>query len=91
MCCPDKPLAKDYLNLIDSFNLVQSVAGSTHEHGHTVDLVLSVDSLHICDAVFSDHILFQHLPVWLPRLLLLSADMCLSPSLLPSFRLFSIM
>lgn len=54
-----------FLNLIDSFNLVQSVSGPTQEHGHTLDLVLSyglpVLNLEICDAVFSDHmpVLFE--------------------------------
>ena len=59
VCCPDKPLVKDFLSLIDSFNLVQCVSGPTHEHGHTLDLVLShgltVCNLEICDNVFSDH------------------------------------
>ena len=41
VCCPDKPVVKDFLSLIDSFNLVQCVSGPTHEHGHTLDLVLS--------------------------------------------------
>ena len=59
VCCPDKPLVKDFLSLIDSFNFVQCVSGSTHEHGHTLDLILSyglcVSNLEICDVVFSDH------------------------------------
>ena len=59
VCCPDKSVAKDFLNLIDSFNLVQSVSGRTQENGNTLDLVLSyglpVFNLEICDAVFSDH------------------------------------
>ncbi|XP_055512319.1 uncharacterized protein LOC129709775 [Leucoraja erinacea] len=65
VCCPEKPMAKDFLNLIDSFSLVQSVSGPTQEHGHTLDLVLSyglpVSNLVICDAVFSDHmpVLFE--------------------------------
>nr|XP_061839065.1 uncharacterized protein LOC133621161 isoform X1 [Nerophis lumbriciformis]XP_061839075.1 uncharacterized protein LOC133621161 isoform X1 [Nerophis lumbriciformis] len=58
-CCPDEPLSRSFLNIIDSFNFVQSVCGSTHERGHTLDLVLSyglcVFNLDICDAVFSDH------------------------------------
>ncbi|KAL6464601.1 hypothetical protein MHYP_G00269180 [Metynnis hypsauchen] len=41
VCCPEKPLVKDFLNIIDSFNFVQCVFGPTHEHGHTLDLVLS--------------------------------------------------
>lgn len=65
VCCLDKPMAKGFLNHIDSFNLVQSVSGPTQEHGHTLDLVLSyglpVLNLEICDAVFSDHmpVLFE--------------------------------
>lgn len=50
---------KPFLHLIDSFNLVQSVMGSTHELGHTLDLVLScglpVSNLEISNAFFSDH------------------------------------
>ena len=30
-----------FMELISSFDLVQHVAGSTHERGHTLDLVLS--------------------------------------------------
>lgn len=41
ICSPSKPLVKDFLDLIDSFNLVQFVNSPTHEHGHTLDLVLS--------------------------------------------------
>ena len=59
VCCPDKPLVNDFLSLIDSFNLVQCVSGPTHEHGHTLDLVLShglsVFNLKICENVISDH------------------------------------
>ncbi|CAJ1061240.1 RNA-directed DNA polymerase from mobile element jockey [Xyrichtys novacula] len=58
-CCPEEPVSRSLLNLIDSFNFVQSVSGSTHNLGHTLDLVLShglcVSNLVICDAVFSDH------------------------------------
>ena len=42
-----------------TFNLVQSVAGPTQEHGHTLDLVLScglpVFNIDVCNTVFSDH------------------------------------
>lgn len=59
VCCPDNPVVKELLNLIDSFNLVQSVVGSTQERGHTLDLVLlyglPIPNIEICDAVFSDH------------------------------------
>ena len=66
VCCPDKNLlARDFLNTIDSFDLVQAVGGPTHERGHTLDLVLShglpICDLEICDAFFSDHmpVLFE--------------------------------
>lgn len=59
VCCPTKPLVKDLLNCIDSFNLIQSVIGSTHEHGHMLDLVLScglpVSNFEISEVSFSDH------------------------------------
>ncbi|KAL6461579.1 hypothetical protein MHYP_G00297230 [Metynnis hypsauchen] len=59
VCCPEKPLVTDFLNIIDSFNFVQCVFGPTHEHGHTLDLVLShglsVLNIEICDSGFSDH------------------------------------
>lgn len=52
---------KDFLNLIDSFNLVQSVRGPTEERGHTLDLVLSCGlqlyDIQICMLNFSDHML----------------------------------
>ena len=69
-CCPDKPLVKDFLSLIDSFNLEQCVSGPTHEHGHSLDLVLchglSVSNLEICDNEFSDHlpVLFEAAVSW---------------------------
>ena len=58
-------MAKAFLNLIDSFNLVQHVSGPTQEHGHTLELVLlyglPVLNLDICDTVISDHmpVLFE--------------------------------
>lgn len=59
ICCPDEPISRNFLNVIDSFNFVQSVSGPTHELGHTLDLVLShglcVSNMDICDAAFSDH------------------------------------
>ena len=38
VCCDSRPLVKDFLNLIDSFNLTQSVTVPTQEKGHTLDL-----------------------------------------------------
>lgn len=52
ICCEYRPPVRDFLNLIDSFNLTQSVAGQTHEKGHNLDLVLflgmSVEISEIC-------------------------------------------
>lgn len=57
--CPEKPLVQDFLLLLDSFNLTQSVAGATHKQGHTLDLVLSwgvpVGDLTIENLGLSDH------------------------------------
>lgn len=59
VCFPSNFLARYFLNLIDLFHLVQSVTGPTHEHGHTLDLVLSyglaVCHLEITDTGFSNH------------------------------------
>ena len=60
VCCPDNPLVKDFLSLIDCFHLEDCVSGPTHEHGHTLDLVLwhglSLSDVEIFDNVFSDHL-----------------------------------
>lgn len=40
ICCEDKPLVKDFLNVIGSFHLTHFVADPTHQRGHTLDLVL---------------------------------------------------
>ncbi len=60
VCCSSNPLAKDFLDLIVSFNFVQHVQGPTHEKGHTLDLILSlglsVGDIEIQNSVFSDHI-----------------------------------
>lgn len=59
VCCPRNLLAKDFISLIDSFNLVQLVKSPTHSHGHTLDLVLfrgfSVLDIEVGDCSFSDH------------------------------------
>lgn len=53
----DKNLT-NFLNICKSFNLVQQVSGPTHNRGHTVDLLftldLSLSSLNMHDFV-SDH------------------------------------
>lgn len=59
VCCPDKPLVSEFLHIIDSFNLSQSMIGATHEKGHTLDLILSfgftLQIVQIEDCCFSDH------------------------------------
>lgn len=59
VCCPSKAMVKEFLDLIDGFNLIQHVAGSTQIHGHLLDLVLSyglpIDNVLVSDAIFSDH------------------------------------
>lgn len=57
ICCSTKPLVKDFLSLIDSFNLIQSVMCSTHEHAHTLDLVLLCGS-PVSNLEISDFFLF---------------------------------
>lgn len=54
VCCPLKPLAKDFRNLIEVSNLEQHVTGPTQEHGHTLNLVLScgLPISNVCNAVF---------------------------------------
>lgn len=41
VCCPSKPMVKEFLQTIDTFNFTQSVLGPTHKQGHTLDLILS--------------------------------------------------
>ncbi len=64
VCCSSNPLAKDFLDVIDSFNFVQHVQGPTHEKGHTLDLILSlglsVGDIETQNSVFSDH-MFIHM------------------------------
>nr|XP_054594302.1 uncharacterized protein LOC129161845 [Nothobranchius furzeri] len=59
VCCPDRPMVKDFLDLVDSFGLSQLVNGPTRGHVHTLDLVLSHglsnSDLVILPATFSDH------------------------------------
>lgn len=54
----DNRYATEFLNITDSFNLMQHVSGSTHNRGHTLDPVftigLSINSLSLIDLV-SDH------------------------------------
>lgn len=59
ICCPNQPMVKDFLHLIESFNFTQFVSSPTHKLGHTLDLILSLGvpvlNIDIEDACFSDH------------------------------------
>ncbi|KAK0151915.1 hypothetical protein N1851_006719 [Merluccius polli] len=63
VCCESRPLVNDFLNLLASFNLVQSVRAPTHEKGHTLDLVLSY-GLSVCiNEICETACISDHLPV----------------------------
>lgn len=62
VCCPSTPMAKDFIELIDGFNLVQHVNRPTQKHGHTLDLVMSCN-LPINNIVVGDAIIADHCPV----------------------------
>ncbi len=61
-CCPDKPMARDFLNIIDCLFILCSPCLVPHKkantHLHILDLVLShglpVFNFEICDSLFSD-------------------------------------
>ncbi len=59
VCCDSNPLAKDFLSLVQSFDLKQVATAHTHANGHILDLVLryglSVNDTVIYDTTFSDH------------------------------------
>lgn len=61
ICCPQRPMVKEFLALINSFNLIQSSYGPTHNKGHCLDLVLSsglsISTQEIYDPGVSDHYL----------------------------------
>lgn len=62
VCCVSKPLVKDFLNILDSFNLTQSVNSPTHNKGHVLDLVLSY-GLNLSITDISDACISDHMPV----------------------------
>ncbi|XP_014185285.2 uncharacterized protein LOC106632421 [Haplochromis burtoni] len=62
ICCEEDLLAKDFLALIDSFNITQWVRKSTHIKGHMLDLVLSY-GLDICITDINDAGISDHFPV----------------------------
>ena len=57
--------ARQSVDLLDSFNLVQHVSEKTHANGHTLDLVISnamdhfVNDVKITDPVISDNLAFH--------------------------------
>jgi hypothetical protein len=58
----DDPNVQRFLHLLDAFGLLQHVTGSTHVHGHTLDLVitrpsLAFNSITVDAPVISDHAL----------------------------------
>lgn len=59
VCCPGKPMTREFLNLVDSFNLFQCVSGPTHDRGHTLDLVFSlgitIENICVEEMAISDH------------------------------------
>jgi len=59
VCCTTDPLAKEFITLINAFDLDQHVNVPTHHGGHILDLVLSYGislfDLEIVDNGFSDH------------------------------------
>lgn len=63
VCCETSSLVKDFLSLIDSFNLTQWVSGLPHDKGHTLDLVLS-HGLSICvSEICNSACISAHFPV----------------------------
>uniref|UniRef100_A0A3Q2WWY2 Reverse transcriptase domain-containing protein n=1 Tax=Haplochromis burtoni TaxID=8153 RepID=A0A3Q2WWY2_HAPBU len=78
VCCDSKLLVKDFLNIIDSFNLTQWVSGPTHEKGHTLDLVLS-HGLEVCITDISELRISDHLPVLCTLTLRCSMDKSNAP------------
>ena len=59
---PNDTTARQFLDLLDCFNLVQHVSEKTHANGHTLDLVVSnkmdhfVNNVRTTDPVISDHL-----------------------------------
>ncbi len=71
---PNNPLARKFLNMLESFNLSQLVTASTHQSGHTLDLVITrsgdtlVSSIDIFNPAISDHeAIFVNLTVKKPE------------------------
>ncbi len=59
VCCATDCLAKEFINLLNAFDLTIQVNVPTHQQGHTLHLVLtygfSLCDLEVCENGFSDH------------------------------------
>jgi len=62
ICCKSNPLAREFINIIDAFDLTHWVNYPTHILGHTLDLVLSY-GVDISDISVSDYLLSDHKPI----------------------------
>lgn len=62
VCCPSSQLANDFQSLLSSLDLTQSVNAPTHQHGHTLDLIIS-HGLTVSISEISDICISDHLPV----------------------------
>ncbi len=57
----ENSLAAKFINLLESFNLNQNVVGSTHQRGHTLDLIITrsdeslVSNIECFNPLISDH------------------------------------
>ncbi len=63
LCCGHDVVSREFVNMIDSFDLTQWVKGPTHKLGHTLDLVLSFN-LHIQDIMIDEVVFSDHKPVF---------------------------
>lgn len=70
--CPSSQFTSEFLGLLDSFNLVQSDNGSTHQQGHTLDLMTSFE-LTVTPREISQTCISDHLPIMLDFLAVTTA------------------
>lgn len=51
--------SREFMAVLDTFNLSQHVSGPTHSRGHTLDLVISkgvnIPAVNVMDVALSDH------------------------------------
>lgn len=63
VCCLSKPLVRQFSDVVDSFNLTQSVCDATHTGKVTLDLVLSM-GLSISNVATEDNYISDHKPLF---------------------------